>query len=89
MIKHGAILGIDVGTSALKAVIYDLRGQVMVINSQSYAYTTPKPGWAEIDPELWWQAFLKALEELHKKVPQLRDNLQAVSFTGQDRKSVV
>lgn len=81
MSNRGAILGIDVGTSSLKAVIYDIHGKVTAMNSQSYDYTTPEPGWAEIDPELWWQAFKKAIKELHKATPL--DKLLAISFTGQ------
>jgi xylulokinase len=78
----GGVLGIDVGTSALKAVVYDKQGKVIALNNQSYAYTTPEPGWAEIEPELWWQAFKNALKELHNTVPDLK-HLQAISFTGQ------
>jgi sugar (pentulose or hexulose) kinase len=45
------ILAVDVGTSALKAVLYDRAGQVTAQASRRYGYTTPQPGWAEADPE--------------------------------------
>ena len=51
------ILTIDVGTSALKAVLYSPAGEVLARASRRYTYATPQPGWAEADPEQWWQAF--------------------------------
>lgn len=83
-----AILGVDVGTSSLKAVVYDLQGKVIAMNSQSYTFSTPQPGWAEIDPELWWLAFKKAIRELQKTIPSLQQ-LQAISFTGQMHTAVL
>jgi len=50
------ILTVDVGTSSLKAVVYDGSGQVVASSTQRYGYRTPEAGWAEADPESWWQA---------------------------------
>jgi len=52
----GLILTVDVGTSSLKAVVYDGAGQVVASSTQRYGYRTPQAGWAEADPESWWQA---------------------------------
>src|SRR6266851_3210709 len=49
-------LGIDLGTSSLKALVLDVDGSIVGTGSASYPLTTPQPGWAESDPEDWWQA---------------------------------
>ena len=46
---QAAILGIDVGTSALKAVVYDHHGGELFVTAQTYRLATPQPGWAELD----------------------------------------
>ena len=49
-------LGIDLGTSSLKALVLDVDGGIVGRASASYSMTTPQPGWSESDPEDWWQA---------------------------------
>ena len=55
------ILGIDVGTTSTKAVLFDLSGQQLLAVEQSYRLQTPQPGWVEQDPEEVWQALLAVL----------------------------
>ena len=47
------LLGIDVSTTATKAVLIDERGRVVEVASSAYDLATPKPLWAEQDPRLW------------------------------------
>jgi len=49
-------LGIDLGTSSLKALVLDVDGGIVGRASASYSMATPQPGWSESDPEDWWQA---------------------------------
>ena len=49
-------LGIDLGTSSLKALVLDVDGGIVGRASASYTMATPQPGWSEADPEDWWQA---------------------------------
>ncbi|RPI51906.1 MAG: hypothetical protein EHM56_08960, partial [Chloroflexi bacterium] len=42
-----SILAVDVGTSSLKAVLYEDGGRVLASSTQRYGYQAPKPGWAE------------------------------------------
>lgn len=58
------VLGIDVGTSQLKALALDDSGQVRGLTSVKYDITSPHPGWAEQDPQDWWQAICQAVQEL-------------------------
>jgi xylulokinase len=81
------ILAVDVGTSALKAVLYDRAGEVTAQASRRYGYTTPQPGWAEADPEMWWEAFDAAVLELAQRAELAA--VQVIAFTGQMHTAVL
>jgi xylulokinase len=57
-------VGLDVGTSGLKALAVSEDGEVVGRAEVEYGLSTPKPGWAEQDPEAWWTAAQQALEAL-------------------------
>ena len=50
----GVVLGIDVSTTATKAVVLDATGAVLAIGSAAYGFEQPHPLWSEQDPGLWW-----------------------------------
>jgi len=58
-----ALLGIDLGTSSAKVVVLDLGGRLLASASSAYPVQTPRPGWAETDPALWWRAVADAVRE--------------------------
>ncbi|MGH2857679.1 MAG: xylulokinase [Solirubrobacteraceae bacterium] len=58
------LVGIDVGTSAVKGLAIDEDGTVLARASAGYPLSTPRPGWAEQDPELWWRATRSVLARL-------------------------
>jgi xylulokinase len=68
------IVGVDVGTTAVKAVGIDADGAVLQRREESYALSTPQPGWAEQDPDDWVRATEAALSSL---------DADAVGFSGQ------
>ena len=76
------ILTIDVGTSSLKAVLYDDAGQVVAAAKQRYEYRIPQPGWAECDPNDWWFALSDALTEMRGMGHDLQRVL-CIGITGQ------
>lgn len=80
-------LGIDVGTSALKAVVVDARGAALARASAPYATLSPQPGWSEQRPEDWWGACRAALAELRARVDLAA--VEAVGLTGQMHGSVL
>src|SRR5437764_183775 len=54
-------LGIDVGTSSLKALVLDVDGTIVGSGQSSYPMAQPRPGWAEADPQDWWKAAAPAV----------------------------
>lgn len=81
-------LAIDVGTSALKAVLYTADGQVLTTATRRYDYRIPQPGWAEADPLEWWAALTAALAELQTAGYDLQA-VQALGLTGQMHTAVL
>jgi xylulokinase len=55
------LLGIDVGTSGVKAGIFDPTGHLLGLGRAPYTVDAPHPNWAQCDPERWWRGVLKAL----------------------------
>jgi xylulokinase len=61
------VAGLDVGTSGVKGLALDTdSGAVVASASSEYAFSTPRPGWAEQDPALWWEAAQDVLTVLGK-----------------------
>ena len=56
-----SIVGLDVGTTSVKAVEIDEDGALVSRAAEGYPLATPQPGWAEQDPEDWWRATQRAL----------------------------
>ena len=61
-----ALLGLDVGTSAVKGVAIDEDGHVLATASADYPLSRPQPGWSEQDPEDWWSA----AEDVLRRLPE-------------------
>src|SRR5207253_345068 len=59
-----ALVGLDVGTTAVKAVAISPDGEMLAAAEEGYPLSTPRPGWAEQDPEDWWRAAQAALARL-------------------------
>ena len=57
-------LGIDLGTSAIKAVLIDAAGKVRATASHALSLSNPQPRWSEQDPHEWWSAAQSAIEQL-------------------------
>ena len=79
-------LGLDVGTSGVKAILVAEDGGVAASATASLTLDTPHPGWAEQDPEAWWQASRSAIRDLLAAQPHTR--VAAVGISGQMHSSV-
>jgi xylulokinase len=58
------LVGLDVGTTGVKALALSPAGDVLARAEETYELSTPRPGWAEQDPEDWWRAAERALARL-------------------------
>jgi xylulokinase len=73
----GAVVGIDVGTTGVKALALSSDGEVIGRAEHEYPLSTPRPGWSEQDPEDWWRATVGALDELDL------DDVSGIGLSGQ------
>ncbi|MGA9800061.1 MAG: FGGY family carbohydrate kinase [Terriglobales bacterium] len=76
-------LGIDVGTGTTKVVLADSRGEILWQASSSYQYQSPRPEYAEQDPEDWWRALGLATRTLFREHPGAEQRIAAVAVSGQ------
>jgi len=74
------IIGIHVGTASIKGLLVDVSGTIVATDSAPIRMSTPRPGWAEQNPEDWWNATIQVLDTL-----TVDRNLEvlAVSVSGQ------
>jgi xylulokinase len=71
------LVGLDVGTTGVKALAISEQGEVLARAEQEYPLATPRPGWAEQDPEDWWRASQSALAEVEA------DRAAGIGLSGQ------
>ncbi len=76
-------LGIDLGTSALKALLVDTDERVIGEASEALTVQRPQPLWSEQDPADWWQALDRALRRLRQDHPQEMAAVKALGLSGQ------
>lgn len=74
------LLGIDLGTGSVKALLLDADGTVLAESSQTYPVQSPKPGWAETDPEAWWVAVANVVRQV---VASASVPVRAIGLSGQ------
>jgi len=76
-----ALLGIDLGTSSVKVVVYTTEGKILGLGSSEYPILTPRPGWAEQEPAVWWRATVNSVNAACKAAG--RPEIAAIGFSGQ------
>lgn len=76
----GGILAIDLGTSAVKAVVIDETGKLRAVSTCEYPIHSPRPGWAEQNPDTWWAATTQAVQ---MAVRQAKMPIRAIGLSGQ------
>jgi xylulokinase len=64
MTAEPALVGVDVGTTGVKALAVSPDGEVLAAATRGYGLSTPRPGWSEQDPEDWWRAAEAALADV-------------------------
>ena len=74
------LVGLDVGTTGTRGLAVDESGEVVAEASSEYPLHTPRPGWAEQDPEDWWQATREVLRSISS---QVEGEVVGLGLTGQ------
>ncbi|MFV0240795.1 MAG: FGGY family carbohydrate kinase, partial [Lacrimispora sphenoides] len=77
------LIGIDVGTSATKTVLFDETGGVIASASREYPLYQPKNGWAEQKPEDWRDAVLDTLSQVMTESGVLKEDVKGIGISGQ------
>lgn len=83
------VIGLDISTTATKALLLDEAGVVVANTSSSYEYDMPKPRWTEQHPIVWWDAAVEALRSLLEQTEVSGVDVDAVGLTGQMHGSVL
>ena len=84
MTEKDLLLAIDNGTQSLKALIFDLEGRLLAKALVPFTpYYTKNPGWAEQDPEVFWQALCRACQDLWQQNEVNKDRIAGVAITTQ------
>ena len=77
------ILGIDLGTSSVKTMLLDSGSGVIATEAVSYDVSIPAEGYAEQDPDMWWDALKSVLERLRTRYLEEYNNIKAIGLSGQ------
>ena len=76
-------LGLDCGTSGLKALLTDDRGEPVASAARAYSPDRPRPGWSEQNPDVWADAMAGAIAELKSAAGKAVGAVKAIGFSGQ------
>jgi len=74
-------LGIDIGTSSVKTVLFDADQRLIDQASAALSIERPHPGWSEQDPEAWWTAVLASIDAIAARHPLA--GLRGIGLSGQ------
>lgn len=83
------VVGIDISTTATKAILVRDDGAFRGVGMSSYGYETPRPMWTEQDPALWWAATVEAVRRVLDTSGVAGSEVEAVGLTGQMHGSVL
>src|ERR1700722_9208292 len=76
-------LGLDCGTSGLKALLTDAGGEPVASAARSYSPDRPRVGWSEQNPDEWANAMAGAIADLKTSAGKALGAVKAIGFSGQ------
>src|SRR5882757_7158784 len=76
-------LGIDIGTSSVKAVVIEDNDRPAAVATSPLAISHPQPLWSEQDPLDWWQAVVGVLDALAAQAPASMASVRSIGLSGQ------
>lgn len=76
------LLSIDCGTQSLRAILFSIKGEMLGIERVPFEpYVSPNPGWAEQNPEVYWEALKSSCQKLKEGYPDEFEHLVGVGVT--------
>lgn len=81
--KKNKILTIDVGTGSTRAAILETDGTLIGFAQREYEQTTPRAGWSEQAPSLWWHSACECVREVLQRFPETRSQIAVIGTCGQ------
>ncbi len=79
----GYLMGIDIGTSSVKAIIIDADGSVVALAKKNHNLLSPHAGWVDENPEDWWQGCCGAAREALETFPGSADDIDCIGISAQ------
>jgi xylulokinase len=77
------VLGIDIGTSGTKTILFDEKGVAISSAFKDYPLYQPETGWAEQNPEDWWQAVVSTINSALQKSGVNNADIKGIGLSGQ------
>lgn len=77
------LLGIDIGTSACKIAVFNRQGEVVASQTADYEVYYPQKGYAEQNPEEWWEAVCTAIKAALQKADINKEDIAGIGVDGQ------
>jgi len=82
------LLGLDVGTTSTRTILINKNGKLVASSTSDYELITPKPGWAEQNPDDWWKATVKTIKDVLDKSNIYPEDIACIGLSGQMHGSV-
>ncbi len=83
------LLALDQGTTSSRAIIFNLRGQVVSVAQQEFTQHFPKPGWVEHDADEIWRTQLATARAAMRRARLRHDDIAAIGITNQRETTVI
>ena len=77
------LLGIDIGTSGTKSVLFDVSGKAVASYTVEYPMCQPQNGWAEQKPSDWWNATLETIRQVLTASAVHPEEISGIGISGQ------
>ena len=81
--KMAYLIGVDIGTSGTKTVLFDEAGATVADALYEYPLYQPRAGWAEQDPLDWWEATYRSIADVIAKSGVRPEDIKGVGLSGQ------
>ena len=79
----GVLIGLDIGTTALKAAVFDTAGGLLAVSTQEYTLITPQVNYVEESGEVYWKALKDAVTDLNRQYPLAGEEEAALAISAQ------